>query len=72
MVLCEHADRLLLSIRDDGTGRTGTPGSGQQGMQERAAMIHGELSIVAIPDIGTSVEVRVPLPPSSGSVRTEP
>lgn len=57
---------VVLSVRDNGVGfdaGAGKPGHGLLGMQERARLLRGELSIASSPGAGTTVSLRVdPLP----------
>lgn len=73
-----HADasRILLrasassgttsvSVIDDGRGLDGAlPGTGIQGMRERALMVGAELSLASMPEGGT--ELRLSVPPAEG------
>jgi two-component system sensor histidine kinase DegS len=61
---------VVVSIRDDGVGfdldtvrlgRLRRPSLGLAGMQERAALVKGEVSIQSSPGQGTLVEARLPL-----------
>jgi len=61
---------VVVSIRDDGVGfdldtvrmsRTHRPSLGLAGMQERAALVKGEVSIQSSPGQGTLVEAKLPL-----------
>jgi len=61
---------VVVSIRDDGVGfdldtvrmsRTRRPSLGLAGMQERAALVKGEVSIQSSPGQGTLVEAKLPL-----------
>ncbi len=61
---------LVVSVRDDGIGfdldkvqmsRSRRPSLGLAGMQERAALVRGEVSIQSSPGQGTLVEARLPL-----------
>ncbi len=57
---------VLLSIVDDGSGfdiaaATGTGGLGLVGMEERARLVNGKLSIHARPGHGTRIVLEVPL-----------
>jgi PAS domain S-box-containing protein len=61
-----EAERLILSITDNGTGnpeRAGTSGKslGLLGMQERAYRLGGDVSVAGHPDAGTTVTVHIPL-----------
>lgn len=72
-VLLEYQPGLLrLCVRDDGCGfdlaqgeeqRESGAGLGLLGMRERAALVGAELQICAAPSQGTTVEVRLALPP---------
>jgi signal transduction histidine kinase len=61
---------VVVSVRDDGVGfdldmvpmtRTRRPSLGLAGMQERAALMKGEVSIRSSPGQGTIVEARLPV-----------
>jgi len=61
---------VVVSVRDDGVGfdldtvrmsRTRRPSLGLAGMQERAALVKGEVSIQSSPGQGTLVEAKLPL-----------
>jgi two-component system sensor histidine kinase DegS len=61
---------VVVSVRDDGVGfdldtvqmrRARRPSLGLAGMQERAALVRGEVSIQSSPGQGTMVEARLPL-----------
>jgi signal transduction histidine kinase len=61
---------VVVSVRDNGIGfdldtvrmiRTRRPSLGLAGMQERAALMNGEVSIQSTPGQGTIVEARLPL-----------
>ena len=61
---------VLLSIEDDGAGFDaivvkGRGGLGLVGMEERAHMVHGTLSIEAQPGHGARISLTVPLPAGS-------
>jgi signal transduction histidine kinase len=63
--LRKEGNFLLLSIEDDGKGiaphEISNPRSvGLLGMKERAAVFGGEVSIIGVPEKGTTVKVRVP------------
>jgi signal transduction histidine kinase/DNA-binding response OmpR family regulator len=75
VALSRRAERLDLVVQDDGTGfdvaaareHAASGGSlGLLGMQERAALLGGRISIKARPGLGTKVHLRVPLA-SNGS-----
>lgn len=62
--------RVIVSVRDDGIGfdldmvrmsRTRRPSLGLAGMQERAALVGGEMSIQSSPGQGTLIEAKLPL-----------
>jgi len=58
------ADELTLTVTDDGRGfvRGATPvGLGLAGMQERAAILLGNLDVRSQPGQGTTVELRIPV-----------
>jgi len=62
---------LTLSVEDDGVGFDvegvkGRGGLGLIGMEERARVVHGNLSVASRADLGTRIVVRVPL--SAGNV----
>jgi two-component system sensor histidine kinase DegS len=65
-----QTQHVVVSVRDDGVGfdldtvrmtRTRRPSLGLAGMQERAALMKGEVSIQSSPGQGTIVEARLPL-----------
>jgi two-component system, NarL family, sensor histidine kinase UhpB len=59
---CED-DALTLRVADDGRGVDGaSPGSGIQGMRERALLVDGRLAVRAL-DRGTEVRLRLPRDP---------
>jgi signal transduction histidine kinase len=66
-------DIIVIEIGDDGMGfdRVATPpGLGLAGMQERAAILHGDLEVRSSPGAGTTVGLRIPiLPHHQGSGR---
>jgi signal transduction histidine kinase len=62
------ADRIELTVRDDGAGfdpQGHAPGTslGLLGMRERSELLGGKFSIRSQPDRGTEVSVSIPLPP---------
>ena len=64
--LTQHADRLMLAVRDDGNGIPAEgPGRahsmGLMGMKERARRLGGLLTVAGRPGKGTEVVVAVPL-----------
>jgi PAS domain S-box-containing protein len=61
---------VVLTIADDGIGFDpeavkGRGGLGLIGMEERARLVNGKLSIVAQPGHGTRIAIKIPLPASS-------
>jgi signal transduction histidine kinase len=65
-----HDGLVRITVGDDGPGfdRTSTPvGLGLAGMQERAAILLGQLTVESEPGIGTTVELLLPV-----SVEAEP
>jgi signal transduction histidine kinase len=64
-----HADRLHVSITDDGVGldaaRRGA-GLGLRGLEERVKELHGVVTIAGAPGEGTKLEIRLPLPAFAG------
>ena len=62
--LTRRGDRVVLSVADDGVGCSDlVPGSGVRGMQERAALVGGDLDIRPSPAGGTLVHLEVPVGP---------
>jgi signal transduction histidine kinase len=65
VVVVGHADRLHVSVTDDGIGldsaRRGG-GFGLRGIEERVKELHGVLTIAGAPGRGTKLEIRLPLP----------
>jgi signal transduction histidine kinase len=62
----KHPARFQLRIRDNGIGidesaRTGKRSFGILGMQERARMLHGSLTLEGEPGQGTTVLLEIPL-----------
>jgi two-component system, chemotaxis family, CheB/CheR fusion protein len=68
-----RGDDVLAIVEDDGAGfdlealntSGGVPRIGIAGMRERAAIVDGELTIDSSPGHGTTVRVKVPIPPGS-------
>ncbi len=74
-VLLEYSSaEVALEVRDNGRGFDASHSSsngkstesaghyGLTGMRERAAVIGGELEIVSVPDVGTTIRLRTPTP----------
>lgn len=66
--LKQQEDQLMLVVQDNGKGfdareTAGRRSLGLVGMQERALLLHGELTIEGVPGTGTTVTLRIPLPP---------
>jgi signal transduction histidine kinase len=61
--LVEDDDFVTLAVRDDGSGfdpEQHTEGFGLLGMQERADLVHGTISIDSAPGRGTTVRATIP------------
>lgn len=59
----DAAEGLRLSLRDDGVGmdpQAATPGLGLLGCTERAAMVGGQLRVVAAPGSGVQLHLHIP------------
>ena len=74
--LRREADRVELSIGDDGSGFTfeqAASGLGIAGMRERALLVGGDLRVESRPDLGTRVRLNIPFraqaSPTPGSAR---
>ena len=66
-----HADRLQVTVTDDGIGldsarRSG--GFGLRGIEERVKELHGVVTIASAPGQGTRLEIRLPLPAATPEV----
>ncbi|MGO9262456.1 MAG: histidine kinase [Bryobacteraceae bacterium] len=63
--LRQNADRLVLSVEDDGVGfdAENVRGMGTVGMEERLRQIGGVLRVTSQPGKGTTVVAEVPVPP---------
>jgi two-component system, NarL family, sensor histidine kinase UhpB len=62
LALTRHADAVVLSVRDDGSGIGHIrEGAGIRGMYERALLVGARLSIEPGPAGGTEVRLRVPV-----------
>ncbi len=64
-----EADQLIFQVRDNGRGfdpaeAKARKSLGLVGMQERALMLNGELQVEGVPGAGTTMILRIPLPPS--------
>jgi signal transduction histidine kinase len=62
----EDTEFLLMQIKDNGKGINERDlqkdsSFGLLGLKERVLLLHGELEIQGIPDVGTTVSVRIPL-----------
>lgn len=60
----ETADKILLSIKDNGCGfnkNDNTTGFGLQGMEERTAALQGKLAILSECDRGCEIRAKIPL-----------
>lgn len=70
--LVVEGGNLVLTVIDDGQGfgwvQMPEGHFGMQGMQERAALVGGQLSVVSTPEMGTRVVVRVPVTGRQSSV----
>ena len=64
--LAREGQQIILEVRDDGRGfdsKNSFPGHlGLRSMQERAAQVHGSLTIESTPGQGTCIHVEVPVP----------
>jgi len=74
ILLDQTADRVSLIIEDDGVGfnaeqRFPSHRFGVTGMRERTALLSGTFDIESSPGRGTTVAVRIPLPPGEVSHR---
>jgi len=68
---------LILTVRDNGRGITEKEivharSIGLIGMKERAAQVGGEVFFFGLPDRGTTVTIRVPLPAALATTRGDP
>jgi PAS domain S-box-containing protein len=64
------AHALILEVRDNGKGFNAQEprarrSLGLVGMQERALLLNGELNVEGVPGVGTTMTLRIPLPPST-------
>jgi PAS domain S-box-containing protein len=65
-----EADQLTFQVRDNGRGfnpeeTKARKSLGLVGMQERALLLNGELRVEGVPGAGTTMTLRIPLPPST-------
>ena len=71
MTVIGHADRLDVSVTDDGVGldpaRRGD-GLGLRGIEERVKELHGVMTIASAPGEGTTLAIRLPLPAATTEV----
>ncbi|MBO3752219.1 hypothetical protein J5X84_39700 [Streptosporangiaceae bacterium NEAU-GS5] len=58
--LRRNANRLLLSVADDGIGGASASGTGLRGLADRVSTLGGELTITSPPGRGTTVTVELP------------
>jgi signal transduction histidine kinase len=69
--LARVSDRLTIVISDEGQGFTreslAEPGIGLAGMEERAAMLGGRLTVASEPDRGTRITLTVPTLGAAGA-----
>jgi len=66
---------VSLTIQDNGRGMNtaqATDGLGLLGATERAAAVGGQLQLLSVPGRGTTIALRVPLPPSSSRSTSVP
>jgi signal transduction histidine kinase len=62
-------NHLIFQVRDNGRGfdpeeAKARKSLGLVGMQERALLLNGELKVEGVPGSGTTMTLRIPLPPS--------
>jgi PAS domain S-box-containing protein len=65
-----EADQLLFQVHDNGKGfdpeeAKARMSLGLVGMQERALLLNGELKVEGVPGAGTTIALRIALPPST-------
>ena len=66
---------LVLSVYDNGQGfqvdeLAHAPGFGIEGMRERARLVNGTIELVSVPDQGTRVVMRLPVPRVPGEAKS--
>jgi PAS domain S-box-containing protein len=69
-----EGNHLIFQVRDNGRGfdteeAKAHKSLGLVGMQERALLLDGELKVEGVPGTGTTMILRIPLPPSTGPKR---
>jgi signal transduction histidine kinase len=71
VIVVGHADRLDVSVSDDGigldSGRRGE-GFGLRGIEERVKELHGILTIAGVPGEGTKLAIQLPMPTGATEV----
>jgi len=65
-----EANHLIFQVRDNGRGFDSDEAKARKslglvGMQERALLLNGELKVEGVPGTGTTMTLRIPLPPST-------
>jgi PAS domain S-box-containing protein len=65
-----EANQLIFQVRDNGRGfdpeeAKARKSLGLVGMQERALLLNGELKVEGVPGAGTTMTLRIPLPPTT-------
>jgi signal transduction histidine kinase len=65
-----EANQLIFQVRDNGRGfdpkeAKARKSLGLVGMQERALLLNGELKVEGVPGAGTTMTLRIPLPPAT-------
>jgi signal transduction histidine kinase len=78
VVLERRAHQVSLIVEDDGVGFDAQQvfdgegkGLGLIGMRERAALFGGTVEIESQPNVGTTVAVRIPVPPAPETEETD-
>lgn len=67
-----EGNALLMQVRDNGRGGIATEGNGLAGMRERMAALRGTLQVGPLPQGGTCLTARVPMPAASKSIDSVP